>query len=425
MLDLKFIRENTEKVRIAIKNKNEKADVDAILKLDEKKRKLQFEFDNLRAEQNKISQQIPTLKKKGENVSEILAKMKNVSIEVKSIASKLTEISENLEQLLLTVPNIPHADVPIGNDESDNVFVREWGKKAEFAFDSKDHLELCEQNNLLDLKRATKLSGSGFVAFTNKGAMLERALINFMLDFHVRKHNYEEISLPILVNRKTMTGTGQLPKLADDMYHVEQDDLFLVPTAEVSVTNFYSDEILANDDLPKKFVSYSPCFRREAGSYGQDTKGLQRIHQFNKVEMVRLVEPEKSYEILDKMVGEAEAILQALGLHYRVLTLATGDLSFASAKTYDLEVWAPASQKYLEVSSVSNFIDFQSRRASLRYRDENGKVKFLHTLNGSGLATPRTFIALIETCQNADGSIEIPEVLRPYLVNVASFQTLF
>ncbi len=425
MLDLKFIRENTEKVRIAIKNKNEKADVDAILKLDEKKRKLQFEFDNLRAEQNKISQQIPTLKKKGENVSEILAKMKNVSIEVKSIASKLTEISENLEQLLLTVPNIPHADVPIGNDESDNVFVREWGKKAEFAFDSRDHLELCEQNNLLDLKRATKLSGSGFVAFTNKGAMLERALINFMLDFHVRKHNYEEISLPILVNRKTMTGTGQLPKLADDMYHVEQDDLFLVPTAEVSVTNFYSDEILANDDLPKKFVSYSPCFRREAGSYGQDTKGLQRIHQFNKVEMVRLVEPEKSYEILDKMVGEAEAILQALGLHYRVLTLATGDLSFASAKTYDLEVWAPASQKYLEVSSVSNFIDFQSRRASLRYRDENGKVKFLHTLNGSGLATPRTFIALIETCQNADGSIEIPEVLRPYLVNVASFQTLF
>ncbi|MBT3169764.1 MAG: serine--tRNA ligase [Candidatus Cloacimonetes bacterium] len=424
MLDLKFIRENAEKVRIAVKNKNEKADVDAILELDEKKRKLQFEFDNLRAEQNKISQQIPTLKKKGEDVSGILAKMKNVSVEVKSISSKLTEISENLEQLLLTVPNIPHADVPIGNDESDNVFVREWGKKTEFAFDSKEHLELCEQNNLLDLKRATKLSGSGFVAFTHKGAMLERALINFMLDFHVRKHNYEEISLPILVNRKTMIGTGQLPKLADDMYHVEQDDLFLVPTAEVSVTNFYGGEILANDDLPKKFISYSPCFRREAGSYGQDTKGLQRIHQFNKVEMVRLVEPEKSYEILDEMVGEAEAILQALGLHYRVLTLATGDLSFASAKTYDLEVWAPASQKYLEVSSISNFMDFQSRRASLRYRDENGKVRFLHTLNGSGLATPRTFIALIEAYQNADGSIEIPEVLRPYLGGLDYFQNI-
>ncbi|MDO9578559.1 MAG: serine--tRNA ligase, partial [Candidatus Cloacimonadales bacterium] len=288
-------------------------------------------------------------------------------------------------------------------------------EKKQFDYVPKDHLELAEQNDLLELKRAAKLSGSGFIGYKNKGAMLERALINFMLDFHIQKHGYQEVMLPILVNRKTMTGTGQLPKLEEDMYHIDQDDLFLVPTAEVSVTNLYGEEILNNEMLPLKLVSFSSCFRREAGSYGKDTKGLQRIHQFNKVEMVQFVHPEESYDVLENMVNDAEDILQALGLHYRVVTLATGDLSFASAKTYDLEVWAPGAGKYLEVSSISNFEDFQARRASIRFRDGNGKVKFVHTLNGSGLATPRTFIALIETYQNVDGTISLPPVLQKYL----------
>jgi seryl-tRNA synthetase len=414
MLDIKFIRENPELVKKAILNKNEKADIDKIIEMDMQKRKLQFDFDNLRANQNKVSKEIPARKKAGEDVTEVLKQMQMISKDIKEISTTLSDVEIELTMLLLTVPNVPHQDVPIGGEDK-NVFVREWGKKKVFDFQPKDHLELAEQNDLLELKRAAKLTGSGFVGYKNMGARLERALINFMLDFHIQKHGYLEVMLPIIVNRKTMTGTGQLPKLEDDMYHIDQDDLFLVPTAEVSVTNLYSEEILNNDMLPVKNVSYSPCFRREAGSYGKDNKGLQRIHQFNKVEMVRLVHPEGSYEVLEEMVVDAEKILQALGLHYRVVTLATGDLSFASAKTYDLEVWAPGAGKYLEVSSISNFEDFQSRRASIRYRDENGKVRFPHTLNGSGLATPRTFIALIETFQNEDGSILIPTALSKYL----------
>jgi seryl-tRNA synthetase len=278
-------------------------------------------------------------------------------------------------------------------------------------------VELADRNDLFDLKRAAKMSGSGFVAYTGKGAALERALINFFLDFHINRHGYSELWAPYIVSRETMTGTGQLPKLEEDMYHICDDDMFLIPTSEVSVTNFYANEILPYADLPQKFVSFSPCFRREAGSYGKDTRGLQRIHQFNKVEMVRFVEPDVSYDVLEDMVHDAEDILQALGLHYRVITLATGDLSFASAKTYDLEVWAPGTGKFLEVSSVSNFLDFQARRANIRFRDSDDKVKFLHTLNGSGLATPRSFIAVIETWQNPDGTITIPPPLRPYLNN--------
>ena len=321
-----------------------------------------------------------------------------------------------METELLGIPNIPYSDVPIGGEEN-NKFVREWGEKKQFDFMPSEHLDLIKQNELLDFKRATKLSGSGFIGYTGKGAQLERALINFMLDFHIDKHGYEEVSLPILVNRQTMIGTGQLPKLEDDMYHVNEDDLFLVPTAEVSVTNFYAQEILPYEKLPQKFISYSPCFRREAGSYGKETKGLQRVHQFNKVEMVRFVKPDTSYEVLEEMLMNAENILQALGLHYRVVTLATGDLSFASAKTYDIEVWAPGAGKYLEVSSISNFEDFQAHRASIRFRNESGKVEFVHTLNGSGLATPRTFISILETYQNINGMIEIPLVLQPYLNN--------
>lgn len=319
-----------------------------------------------------------------------------------------------MDAALLVVPNVPHPSVPIGRDESDNELVHEWGEKRKFDFVPKDHLALAD-GKLLDFKRPAKLTGSGFAGYTGVGALLERALINFMLDFHVQKHGYNEISLPYIVSRTTMTGTGQLPKLEDDMYHISEDDLFLIPTAEVPVTNYYANEILKNDQIPQKFVAYSPCFRREAGSYGKDTKGLQRLHQFNKVEMVRFSEPDVSYDVLEEMVRDAEDLLQALELHYRVVTLATGDLSFASAKTYDLEVWAPGTGRYLEVSSVSNFEAFQARRANIRYRDANDKVSYVHTLNGSGLATPRTFIALIETWQNADGSISIPEALRPYL----------
>jgi seryl-tRNA synthetase len=416
MLDMKFIRENPELVTKAIINKNEKTDLKKVLELDKKKRELQFKFDNLRAEQNNVSKQIPELKKAKKDTSEIVAQMKDISNKIKELSAGLSTLTEELETELLNIPNIPYKDVPIGG-ESKNEFIREWGEKKQFDFLPSEHLELINKNQLLDFKRATKLSGSGFIGYTGKGAQLERALINFMLDFHIDKHGYEEVSLPILVNRQTMTGTGQLPKLEDDMYHVNEDDLFLVPTAEVSVTNFYAQEILSYEKLPQKFISYSPCFRREAGSYGKETKGLQRVHQFNKVEMVRFVKPDTSYKALEEMLVNAENILQALGLHYRVVTLATGDLSFASAKTYDIEVWAPGAEKYLEVSSISNFEDFQARRASIRFRNESGKVEFVHTLNGSGLATPRTFIALIETYQNEDGSISIPKVLQPYLNN--------
>ena len=414
MLDLKFIRNNEETVIKAVKDKNEKAEIKAIIDLDAQKRKLQFDYDQLRSEQKKIGSEIPKLRKHGEDVSEIMTRMKTVAEELKVISSKLSETGNELDQLLLTVPNIPFRDVPVGGEE-DNRFIRDWGSKKRFDFKPLDQVLLAERNVLFDLKRAARMSGSGFITYTGKGAALERALINFFLDFHIDKHGYTELWAPYIVKRETMTGTGQLPKLEDDMYHIGEDDMFLIPTSEVSVTNFYAKEILLQKDLPQKFVSFSPCFRREAGSYGKDTKGLQRVHQFNKVEMVRFVKPEDSEAALEEMVKDAEDILQALGLHYRVVMLATGDLSFASAKTYDLEVWAPGTKKYLEVSSVSNFLDFQARRSDIRYRAEDGKVYYLHTLNGSGLATPRSFIALIETWQNEDGTITIPEVLRGYL----------
>lgn len=415
MLDIKFIRANPDLVRDAIRNKNEKADLDALLEVDELRRKLQYDFDQLKARQNQVSQTIAQNKKAGEDVSELLQEMGAVAEEIKTINSSLNEANTKLENQLLRVPNVPHPSVPVGFDESANIVIREWGSKPSFDFEPRDHLALAEQNQLLDLARGAKLSGSGFPVYTGRGAALERALINFMLDHHIREHGYSEVAVPVLVNRKTMTGTGQLPKLEEDMYRVDQDDLFLIPTAEVPVTNLHADEVLRQDQLPLKYVCYTPCFRREAGSYGKDTRGLQRLHQFNKVEMVRLVEPASSYEALEAMLQDAEHILQALGLHYRVVQLCTGDLSFASAKTYDLEVWAPGVGKYLEVSSVSNFEDFQARRANIRYRDKDGKPRFLHTLNGSGLATPRLFIALLESYQNAAGGLDLPAPLAGYL----------
>ncbi|HNU54054.1 MAG TPA: serine--tRNA ligase [Candidatus Syntrophosphaera sp.] len=415
MLDIKFIRANPELVRNAIRNKNEKADLDALLEADELRRKLQFDFDQLKARQNQVSQTIAQKKKAKEDATDLLQEMSAVADEIKTLNTALNDANARLENLLLQVPNVPHPSVPVGSDESANKIVKEWGSKPCFDFEPLDHLEIAERNRLLDLTRGAKLSGSGFPVYTDRGAALERALINFMLNFHIQEHGYTEVSVPVLVNRKTMTGTGQLPKLEDDMYRVDLDDLFLIPTAEVPVTNLHADEVLRQDQLPLKYVSYTPCFRREAGSYGKDTRGLQRLHQFNKVEMVRLVEPESSYNALEEMLLDAERILQALGLHYRVVQLCTGDLSFASAKTYDLEVWAPGVGKYLEVSSVSNFDDFQARRANIRYRDKDGKPRFLHTLNGSGLATPRLFIALLENYQNAAGGVDLPTPLTGYL----------
>ncbi len=415
MLDIKFIRANPELVRAAIHNKNEKADLDALLETDELRRKLQFDFDTLKARQNQVSQTIGQKKKNGEDASDLLNEMGSVAEQIKAIGTSLSETNNKLEDLLLRIPNIPHPAVPVGFNESANKLIREWGVKPDFAFEPKDHLEIAEQNKLLDLTRGAKLSGSGFPVYTGQGATLERALINFMLSFHIRKHGYTEVAVPVLVNRKTMTGTGQLPKLEEDMYHVDLDDLFLIPTAEVPVTNLHADEVLKQDQLPLKYVCYTPCFRREAGSYGKDTRGLQRLHQFNKVEMVRLVEPETSYTALEDMLQDAEHILQALELHYRVVELCTGDLSFASAKTYDIEVWAPGAGKYLEVSSVSNFEDFQARRASIRYRDKDGKLRFLHTLNGSGLATPRLLIALLESYQTSEGGVRVPPALAGYV----------
>ena len=412
MLNIKFIRENQELLKKAVQNKNENADIDHLLFLEEKKRKLQYDFDQKRAHQKKVSKEIPMLKKKGEDVTDVLSEMKAISEEIKTINDNLQKVQKEFDQKMLTIPNIPDDDVPVGKDEESNEIIRTWGEIPKFDFTPVDHLTIANENGLLDVSRASKLSGSGFIGYLKDGARLERSLVNFMLDFHVKNHGYDEIALPLLVNRLTMTGTGQLPKLENDMYHIEQDDLFLIPTAEVSVTNFFSNEILNYKDLPKKMVSYSPCFRREAGSYGKDTKGLQRLHQFNKVEMVQLVKEEDSEIVLEQMLKNAEAILQALRLPYRVLKLATGDLSFASCKTYDLEVWASGIGRYLEVSSVSNFRDFQARRANLRYRDENGKVKFMHTLNGSGLATPRTMIALLENNQKESGSISISELLE-------------
>ncbi len=415
MLDIKFIRANPELVRNAIRNKNEKADLDALLEADELRRKLQFDFDQLKARQNQVSQTIAQKKKAKEDATDLLQEMSAVADEIKTLNTALNDANARLENLLLQVPNVPHPSVPVGSDESANKIVKEWGSKPCFDFEPLDHLEIAERNRLLDLPRGAKLSGSGFPVYTGRGAALERALINFMLNIHIQEHGYTEVSVPVLVNRKTMTGTGQLPKLEDDMYRVDLDDLFLIPTAEVPVTNLHADEVLRQDQLPLKYVSYTPCFRREAGSYGKDTRGLQRLHQFNKVEMVRLVEPESSYNALEEMLLDAERILQALGLHYRVVQLCTGDLSFASAKTYDLEVWAPGVGKYLEVSSVSNFDDFQARRANIRYRDKDGKPRFLHTLNGSGLATPRLFIALLENYQNAAGGVDLPTPLTGYL----------
>ena len=416
MLDIKLIRKDPEFVRQCIKNKGEKAQLDTVLELDNKHRQLLFDFEEKRQVQNAVSKEIAQLKKQGQTADDQIAAMKKVADETKVIQQEINEIGEALEKELLAIPNIFDKSVPIGFDESDNRFIREWGEKPVFDFKPLDHIQLADKLGLLDLQRAAKIAGSGFPCYTGMGAQLERALINFMLDFHREEHGYKEIFPPFVANRKTMTGTGQLPKLEFDMYHINEDDLFLIPTGEVPLTNLHQDEILQDEQLPLKYTAYTPCFRREAGSYGKDTKGLQRVHQFNKVELVQFVRPESSEIALQEILSQAEAVLQQLGLPYRVMQLCSGDLSFAAYKCYDIEVWSAGLGKYLEVSSCSNFIDFQSRRAQIRFRSsQDGKVHFVHTLNGSGVATPRTMIALLENNQTIQGEIIIPEVLRKYI----------
>ena len=418
MLSIDIIRNNPKEVEQGLARKGEKLLISEIIKLDESYRSDLAQANEMRAERNVASDKIARAKKLGENSDKAINAMRKLSQQIKVLEEKTQSSKNELDQLLLGLPNIPHESVPEGKDEKNNQLVREWGETLDRDFNIIAHLELGKALSLFDFERGAKISGSGFPLYTGKGAKLERALINFMLDFQTEQHGYMEIFPPFLVRPESAVTTGQLPKLADDMYASEKDDLWLIPTAEVPLTNIHQNEILSEDQLPINYTAYSACFRREAGSYGKDTRGFLRVHQFNKVELVKFVKPENSYKELEKLVGHAEAILQSLGLKYRVIELCTGDLSFAAAKCYDLELWAPGEEKWLEVSSCSNFEDFQARRGNIRYRRNSDKqVEFVHTLNGSGVATPRLLVALLETYQNKDGTIAIPEPLQPYFGN--------
>lgn len=416
MIHLSFIREQPDKVRKGAKNKGEVIDLDSLLNLDSEHRSLLDSLNELRAKRNRVSEEIGKTKGTGKNALDSIQAMKKVSQQIKELEEKVGVLAEQLNSKLLRIPNLPHDSVPIGKNVEDNVVIREWGDEHRFDFTPKSHLELGASLNLFDFERGAKISGSGFPLYIGKGAKLERALINFMVDMHVDQYGYTEVFPPFVVRREAMVTTGQLPKFEEDMYHTEVDDLFLIPTAEVPVTGIHGNEILEEEDLPIKYVAYSACFRREAGSYGKDTHGLLRLHQFNKVELVKYVTPGSSYDELESLTAQAESVLQALGLRYRVVELCTADLSFASAKCFDLEVWAPGEKKWLEVSSCSNFEGFQARRGNIRYRrEDNRKVECVHTLNGSGVATPRLLVALLETYQRKDGTVEIPEALQPHL----------
>ena len=418
MLSIDIIRNNPKEVEQGLARKGEKLLISEIIKLDESYRSDLAQANEMRAERNVASDKIARAKKLGENSDKAINAMRKLSQQIKVLEEKTQSCKNELDQLLLGLPNIPHESVPEGKDEKNNQLVREWGETLDRDFNIIAHLELGKALSLFDFERGAKISGSGFPLYTGKGAKLERALINFMLDFQTEQHGYTEIFPPFLVRPESAVTTGQLPKLADDMYASEKDDLWLIPTAEVPLTNIHQNEILSEDQLPINYTAYSACFRREAGSYGKDTRGFLRVHQFNKVELVKFVKPENSYKELEKLVGHAEVILQSLGLKYRVIELCTGDLSFAAAKCYDLELWAPGEEKWLEVSSCSNFEDFQARRGNIRYRRNSDKqVEFVHTLNGSGVATPRLLVALLETYQNKDGTIAIPEPLQPYFGN--------
>lgn len=415
MLSLRFIRDHPDVVREAMRKRNEDAPVDQLLELDQRRRQILAHLESLRAEQNRASGEIAKVKDKS-TVADRITEMRGLSQRIKEMEPTVKEIDEQLSQLLLLIPNIPHESVPVGEDDSQNVEVRRWGQPRKFEFEPLPHWELGERLGIMDFERAVKISGARFGVLKGLGARMERAIISFMLDLHTQEHGYTEIMPPYLVRRECMLGTGQLPKFEEDAYRTEPDDLFLVPTAEVPVTNLHREEILEPGSLPIYYVAYTACFRREAGSAGRDTRGLIRVHQFNKVELVKFVQPDSSYDELEKLLADAEDVLRRLGLPYRVSLMCTADLGFTAAKKYDPEVWMPGQDRFVEISSCSNFADFQARRANIRYRPEAGaKAEFVHTLNGSGLAVGRTMAAILENYQEADGSVTIPEALRPYM----------
>ncbi|MDD5773117.1 MAG: serine--tRNA ligase [bacterium] len=418
MLDAKFIRENLELVKKSLASRNDATSLDRFLAVDIERRSLLKEADALKQELNRVSKEIGKLKAEGKDLSEKSAGMKEVSQKIKDLDRQITLKDEELTNILLFIPNIPDVSVPLGKCSDDNKEVRQWGAIPKFDFTPLSHVDLGEKLGIIDFERGVKLSGARFVLYKGLGARLERALINFMLDLHTKEHGYEEMLPPFLVNRASMTGTGQLPKFEQELFWCERDDLFLIPTAEVPVTNIHRDEILTEDKLPLKYTAYTPCFRREAGSYGQDTKGLIRLHQFNKVELVKFSHPENSFDELEKLTNNAEEVLKRLELPYRVIALCTGDMGFGSAKTYDIEVWVPSQNKYREISSCSNFTDFQARRANIKFRAKDGKLKYVHTLNGSGLAIGRTVVAILENYQNANGTVRIPKALQSYMGGV-------
>ncbi len=416
MLDIKQIVQDTETVKAAMKRRGADMDFARLLADEEKRKALLLEIEQLRYERNQASDDIAAMKKSGQDASQSIEKMKLVSEKIKGMEKDLSQVEEAIKNFVITLPNLPHEDVPEGKDDTENRLEMTWGTPAAFDFPAKDHGDLGQDLGILDLPRASKLAGARFPLYFGAGARLERALINFMLDVHTKEHGYRETIPPFIVNRETMTGTGQLPKFEEDLFKLENWDYFLIPTSEVPVTNIYSNEILDEDVLPLKFTAYTPCFRSEAGSYGRDTKGLIRQHQFNKVELVKLTHPDSSFDELESLLANARTILEKLELPYRVVTLCTGDLGFSATKTYDIEVWMPGQDKYREISSCSNCLDFQARRANIKFRPkQGGKPQFCHTLNGSGLAVGRTFCAILENYQHADGSIAIPKALVPYM----------
>ncbi|ASK61750.1 serine--tRNA ligase [Virgibacillus phasianinus] len=417
MLDMKYLRNNFQEVKAKLAHRGEDlSELDKFEELDTRRRELIAETETLKAKRNAASKQISVLKKEKKDAEPAIKEMREVGDQIKSLDTELKEIEEKLEVMLLSIPNLPHESVPIGEDEDDNVLARTWGDVPSFTYEAQPHWDIATNLDILDFERAAKVTGSRFVFYKGLGARLERALLNFMMDLHADDHGYEEMLPPYMVNRTSMTGTGQLPKFEEDAFKIADWDYFLVPTAEVPVTNYHRDDILRNDDLPKKYVAFSASFRSEAGSAGRDTRGLIRQHQFNKVELVHFVKPENSYEVLEELTGNAEKVLQLLKLPYRVMSMCTGDLGFTAAKKYDIEVWIPSQDTYREISSCSNFEDFQARRAGIRFRrEEKGKPEFVHTLNGSGLAIGRTVAAILENYQQEDGSVVVPEVLRPYM----------
>ena len=419
MLDIKYLRQNIDFVSGKMRERGQAMNLDRFIALDAERRDIIREVEGLRSERNTVSKLIGEKKKNGEDAADIIARMGEVSARIKELDETLKQTDEELGVILMTLPNVPHESVVCGKGSEDNPVIRVWGEKPQFSFTPRPHWEIGESLNILDFARGAKITGARFTLYRGLGARLERAIINFMLDLHTGAHGYTEVLTPFMVNRESMTGTGQLPKFEEDLFRIDKVDYFLIPTAEVPVTNIHRDEILSERELPIYYVAYSPCFRAEAGSYGKDTRGLIRQHQFNKVELVKFSKPEDSYEELEKLTLNAEEVLKRLKIPYRTVSLCTADLGFSSAKTYDLEAWLPGQDAYREISSCSNFEEFQARRASIRFRrEEGGKVEFVHTLNGSGLAVGRTLVAILENCQQADGSVVIPEALRPYMGGV-------